>query len=56
MDLKEIKEKIKHFEEEYDMKSKDFEEKFQSGELGDAKKFMKWDMLLDARKELEQNN
>jgi Mg/Co/Ni transporter MgtE len=54
MKLAKVKEQIEVFEEKNDMDSEEFRERFQSGELGDEKEFMKWDMLLDAKEELEQ--
>ncbi|QKQ97911.1 hypothetical protein GKQ38_00015 [Candidatus Nanohaloarchaea archaeon] len=52
MKLDRVKQKIQQMEEKHGMNSEEFREKFQAGELGDEKEYMKWDMLLDAKKEL----
>lgn len=56
MKLDQAKQKIQKLEEKHGMNSEEFKEKFQAGELGDEKEYMKWDMLLDAKKELEKKN
>jgi len=53
MKLEKIEDQIGEFEKENDMTSEKFREDFEKGNLGDNKEFMKWDMLLDAKEELE---
>ncbi|MDY6773569.1 MAG: hypothetical protein SVS85_00085 [Candidatus Nanohaloarchaea archaeon] len=47
MKLERLQEKIESFEEEYGMDSEEFRDRFESGELGDDRDFMEWDMYLD---------
>ncbi|MFB6212656.1 MAG: hypothetical protein ABEI53_02455 [Candidatus Magasanikbacteria bacterium] len=52
--LERLRERVESFEGEYGMESDEFRERFESGELGDDKDFMEWDVYLDAIEELEQ--
>ena len=51
-DLKEIEAQIKYFEEEYGMKSNEFIQKFEKGDVGDRIDFMEWASLCDMRKRI----
>lgn len=41
-EIKKIENKIKKYEQEYHMSSEEFNQKYSSGELGDAEDFMIW--------------
>lgn len=40
--LEKFREKLEEFEDKYDMTSKEFIEKFESGEIGDDQDFFEW--------------
>ncbi len=46
-DLAEVMEKLKRFEEEYNMAPAEFHERFHHGELGDDEDFFTWDALFE---------
>jgi hypothetical protein len=48
-----VKSEIKQFEEKYHLKSSDFLEKFDKGELGDSQDFFEWWGLIKGLKTLE---
>jgi hypothetical protein len=48
-----VKSEIKQFEEKYHLKSSDFLEKFEKGELGDSQDFFEWWGLIKGLKTLE---
>jgi len=57
-DLLEIARQLAELEQKYDMKSADFVEKFQRGEMGDEMDFIWWasiyDLYLDLREQIER--
>ncbi|MBN2488488.1 MAG: hypothetical protein JXA98_05625 [Methanosarcinaceae archaeon] len=48
-----VEREIKGFEEKHHLKSSEFMEKFESGELGDSQNFFEWWGLLTGLKKLE---
>lgn len=54
MKLDQLREKVQEFEKEYEMDSDEFRDRFETGELGDDKDFMEWDVYLDLIEQLEQ--
>ncbi len=43
--LKEIEERLNHFEEQYNMDSESFYQRFTEGKLGDVEDYFEWDAL-----------
>lgn len=52
--LVEIEIRLRRLEAEYQMSSKDFHERFQKGELGDAANFFEWSAFYDMARNLRQ--
>jgi len=51
-DLAEVMEKLKRFENKYNMSSEKFHERFHQGELGDSEDFFVWDALFEMNKRI----
>jgi len=51
-DLSEVMGKLKRFEENYNMVSAKFHERFHNGELGDDEDFFTWDALFETSKRI----
>lgn len=51
-DLAEVREKLEHFEEKYNMPSEKFHECFHHGKFGDDEDFFIWDALFETSKRL----
>lgn len=52
--LERFRERLEEFEEEYDMGSEEFMEKFESGELGDDEDFFEWYAVYKSMKHWEE--
>lgn len=53
--IKKTMERLKSFEEKYNMSSEEFYEKFEKGELGDSQEFMLWASEYEALKVLKKD-
>lgn len=53
-DVEEISAKLHALEEQYQMPSDVFYQKFHRGELGDEEEFFRWDALVEMRQRLQQ--
>ena len=49
-----LREEIEAFESKYKMSSKEFQEKFEQGELGDEQDFFEWWGLLQGMRKVEE--
>ncbi|MFB6209180.1 MAG: hypothetical protein ABEJ56_03505 [Candidatus Nanohaloarchaea archaeon] len=52
--LERFRKRLEEFEEEYDMSSEEFMEKFESGELGDDEDFFEWYAVYESMKYWEE--
>ena len=52
--LKRYEQDLKEFENNYDMDSKVFHERFQAGKLGDAMDFFEWSGLCELRQDIAE--
>lgn len=53
-DLEDIQGNLKKFENKYGFESKDFIEKFESGEMGDKIDFIEWASLYDMQQRVKE--
>ncbi|MFQ6121431.1 MAG: hypothetical protein ACE5KE_16275 [Methanosarcinales archaeon] len=52
-DLQELTQELQKFEKKYNMNSREFIKKFESGELGDEEDFFEWFALYDMHKRIK---